>query len=340
MSRFSSRKIITNNSPNDFPIDFVILWVDGSDPEHERKRSKYLADFQLESAENAEQSTDLKRFIQHDELVYCLRSIKQHAPWYRKIYLITDNQIPEFLDENRLGLDRIEIVDHKELFQGKEEFLPTFNTRSLTTMMHHIKGLSEHFIYGNDDFMLGSSVTKSFFYEVERPIIYADWASFEDEDTLTLHLQGMINGAQLVGGDKKRFLISSHGFIPLKKSIMNDLAETYSQEFSKNIRYKFRHESQFLPESLFNHYTIKSGDGILKSTELMVHFSFELCRTGSSEKIEFLLGLIEQGKRKMFCLNEFQSLYVRFPQIKEYLTRICGSALLSEVQSELESRYV
>jgi hypothetical protein len=340
MSGKPSRGNLKNSEQNNFPIDFVIFWVDGSDQEHQCKRSKYLSDFQLESCENAEQSTDLKRFVQHNELAYCLRSIKRHAPWYRKIHLVTDNQIPDFLDKRRLYLDRIEIVDHTELFQGKEAYLPTFNTRCLTTMMHRIKGLSEHFICGNDDVMLGSAVTKNFFYEKGKAIVYADWVSIEDGTALTLHQQGVIKGAKLAGFDGNRFLRSSHGFLPLIKSTMIDLAESHSQEFRDNIRHKFRHESQFLPESLFNHYAIHNGKGILKSTELMVHFSFELCRTGLLEKITFLLDLIAQGKRKMFCLNEFQSLDSRFPQVKEYLNRICGPALLSEVQRKSEEEYV
>jgi len=339
MNRLSYKETVTNDVQNNFPIDFVILWVDGNDPEHQRKRSKYLSAFQLESLENAEQSTDLKRFVQHNELVYCLRSIKQHAPWYRKIHLVTDNQIPEFLDRRKLNLDRIEVVDHKELFQGNEDFLPTFNTRCLTTMMCHIRGLSEHFIYGNDDMMLGSAVTKNFFYEKGKAVIYAEWGSVEKGTPLTLHQLGIIKAGHLIGFDENRFLNLSHGFQPLLKSSMVELAECYSKEFSNNIRYKFRHESQFLPESLFNHYAINSGKGILKSTEPMVHFSFELCRTGTPEKVAFLFGLIEQGKRKMFCLNEFQSLFLIFPQVKEYLALICGPALLSEIARKREETY-
>jgi len=339
MSALSYSGNVSDDVEKDFPIDFVILWVDGNDPEHERKRSKYLADFRLESIKNAEQSTDLKRFVQHNELRYCLRSIKQHAPWYRKIYLVTDNQVPAFLDIPKLHLDRIEMVDHRELFKGKEEFLPTFNTRCLTTMLSSIQGLSEHFICGNDDLMFGNSVTKSFFYEKGKTVIYADWGSIDEGTALTLHQQGMIKAANMQGFDQSKFLISSHGFYPLLKSTMFDLAELHPQAFSNNIRYKFRHESQFLPESLFNHFAINSDKGILKSTELMVHFSFELCRAGTPEKIEFLFGLIEQGKRKMFCLNEFQSLYSRLPEIKEFLELICGPALLSEIEQSREKDY-
>lgn len=311
-------------------IDFVILWVDGDDPKHKAKRQKYLQDFSLLDNRNQEQSTDERRFIQLNELKYCLRSIKYHAPWYNKIWLVTDEQIPHFLNPLQLKLDKIEIIDHQSLFADSGAVLPTFNTRSITTVMANIPGLSEHFIYGNDDLMLGSRIEKTFFYENGKPVVYADWQGIPENQELTLYQLGILNAAKMVGFSQSRFLMSSHGFQPMVKSTMQSLASDYSLAFQNNLRYRFRHESQFLPESLFNHHVISTNNGVLKDTETMVHFSFELCRIGAAEKIAFLFSLIEQGKRKMFCLNEYQSLLSRHPQVGDYLEHICGPALLSE----------
>lgn len=313
-------------------IDFVILWVDGEDALHQAKRQSYLRQNGLaHSARDAEQSTDNKRFIQSNELRYCLRSIKHYAPWYRNIFLVTDNQMPAFLDKTRLDEDRITIVDHSVLFADEPDKLPTFNTRAISSMLDNIPGLSRSFIYGNDDFMLGSPVDESFFFKNNEPVIWGDWQQVDYETELTLFQQGMVNAAVLDGHFSDRYIHISHGFQPLQIDIIRTLKKTYHAEFANNINHKFRHRSQFLLESLHNHYCHHTLSLPVCGTAPMVHFSFELCRHGSEEKIRFLFDLFSKHQRQMFCLNEYQSLYPRISWVNEYLDELCGPPLHSEV---------
>ncbi|WAJ71047.1 hypothetical protein [Catenovulum adriaticum] len=312
-------------------IDFVILWVDGNCTAHKAKRERYLADFKID-VKHQEQSTSSLRFVQHDELKFCLRSIKRFAPWYNKIYLITDEQIPTFLDASKLHLDRIEIIDHKELFSESPQYLPTFNSRVITTQLHKLAKLSDYFIYGNDDFILGSKIEPDFFFVDNQPMLYVEEHGMMEQERVTLHQQGVINGAEMIGYSKSKFFPISHGFVPLDKARIKHLERQFPTEFQNNLKHKFRHESQFLLESLYIHYCIKNQEGILKSTEPMVHFSFELCRIGQPEKIKFLFNLIKKGQRKMFCLNEFQSLWPRIPFVKDFLEDNCGPPMISETQ--------
>ncbi len=311
-------------------IDFVIFWVDGEDPLHKNKRRAYERGFKLEDISNNEQSIDDRRFCQHDELKYCLRSIKTHASWYRNIYIITDNQFPSFLSLDSIQLDRIKIIDHKELFADCPQYLPTFNSRALAAQVHKLADLSDYFILGNDDLMLGADVSPQYFFQEGKPNLFVDEFSCNDQDKLTLHHIGILNAAKMLGFGKDKFYIPSHGFIPLVKSTLNKLDSLFFREFSNNRLYKFRHESQFLVESLFHHYCLKFNLGHEKSTQSMVHFSFQLCREGLPQKILFLFDLIEKGDRKQFCLNEIQSLIPRVPEVNNYLSRICGPPLKSE----------
>ncbi|WP_088330236.1 stealth family protein [Lacimicrobium sp. SS2-24] len=319
---------MTGNAPSD--IDFVIFWVDGNDPAHRQKRSQYLSDFSLESARNAEQSTDDKRFVQHDELRFCLRSIKQFSPWYRKIHLITDEQVPAFLDKDKLALDRIVIVDHKQLFRGKAHYLPTFNSRALATRVHHIPELSRYYLLGNDDIMLGAPVQRDFFFADGQPVIYADWTTMKSPCGETLWQRGIINGAKMMNYNHSEILVPSHGFLPFDKTLVQALETQFFESFENNLQHRFRHESQFILESLFNHFCVKNQLGRLQDTGSMVHFSFQLCREGSKEKIAFLFDLIAQGQRKMFCLNEYQSLIKRMPEVKTRVYELFPTPLLSE----------
>ena len=61
------------------------------------------------------------------------------------------------------------------MFVGYEQFLPTFNTRSIETMIWNIKGLSDYFIYMNDDFFFNQPVRINDFLDGEKIIIHGQW---------------------------------------------------------------------------------------------------------------------------------------------------------------------
>ena len=126
-------------------IDAVITWVDGADPNYQMKYRKYFSG----------RSNIKKQFLQSNEITLCIASILKYAPFIRKIFIVTDGQSPN-LDEIKdfANLDKLKIIDHKEIFYGEEEFLPTFNIRSIDAVLYKINDLSEKFIYFNDDMFL------------------------------------------------------------------------------------------------------------------------------------------------------------------------------------------
>jgi len=124
---------MTNNDLGG-PIDGVITWVDGSDPEHRQKRRAAEHAAGGDIGQPIPAGTDPTRFIDNGELRYCLASLHRFAPWLRRIHLITDNQCPAFLDEALQRHYRVTIVDHREVFRDYEWALPTFNSRSIATV--------------------------------------------------------------------------------------------------------------------------------------------------------------------------------------------------------------
>ena len=127
-------------------IDAVITWVDGDDPRHRAKREQY-GNRRMLSQNDVAGNT---RYASLGEIFYCVASLNRYAPWLNKIYIVTDEQNP-MLDEwlaNHFpeGTIPMEIVDHKVIFRGYEEFLPTFNSISIESMTWRIPGLSEHYI--------------------------------------------------------------------------------------------------------------------------------------------------------------------------------------------------
>lgn len=100
------------------------------------------------------------RFQDNQELRYSLRSVWLHAPWVRNIYIVTNGQIPSWLN---LQHPRIHMVPHEAIYKNKSH-LPTFSSPSIEANLHRIPGLAEHFIYLNDDVMFGRDVAPSDFY--------------------------------------------------------------------------------------------------------------------------------------------------------------------------------
>lgn len=85
---------------------------------------------------------------------------------------MTNGQIPSWLDTSN---PKVSIVSHQEIFTNKQA-LPTFSSPSIEMNLHHIKGLSNYFIYFNDDVFLGSPVTPADFMSLEKgQILYTSW---------------------------------------------------------------------------------------------------------------------------------------------------------------------
>lgn len=144
-------------------IDLVYLWVDGSDPAWQAKRNACVGN----EKEQQSQANCNGRYSDNDELKYSLRSVEQYAPWIRRIFIVTDNQTPAWLDTSN---PRIRIVDHKEIMPAA--CLPCFNSTVIEHFFYKISGLSEHFLFANDDCFINKPVTPDFFFSTDGlPIV-------------------------------------------------------------------------------------------------------------------------------------------------------------------------
>ena len=137
----------------DFKVDLVYLWVDGSDPQWLAKKNACQPDkLNVDAAAKG-------RFFDNDELKFSLRSVEKFAPWVNKIFIVTDNQTPKWLNKSH---PKIQIVDHTEIMP--RQALPNFNSNAIETRLPYIEGLSEHFLFANDDMFFAAPVDKDFFF--------------------------------------------------------------------------------------------------------------------------------------------------------------------------------
>jgi hypothetical protein len=145
------------------PIDFVYLWCDSSDEEWNAKRKKYKPS--KEGEEN--QVNNECRFVSNDELKYSLRSISEYAPWINHIYIVSDHQVPKWLNTKN---PKITMVNHEDILP--KENLPLFNSSAIEMGIANIPGLSEHFLYANDDSFFGNYVFPNDFFNKKGQVIF------------------------------------------------------------------------------------------------------------------------------------------------------------------------
>ncbi|KAM8908381.1 N-acetylglucosamine-1-phosphotransferase subunits alpha/beta isoform 2-T2 [Spinachia spinachia] len=124
------------------------------------------------SQSKQDEDVSASRFEDNEELRYSLRSVERHAPWVRHIFIVTNGQIPSWLN---LDNPRVTVVPHQDIFVNSSH-LPTFSSPSIETHIHRIPGLSQKFIYLNDDVMFGKDVWPDDFYSHSKgQKVYLTW---------------------------------------------------------------------------------------------------------------------------------------------------------------------
>ena len=251
------------NTKQNFDIDVVITWVDGNDPVLAAKRDSYLPN---KAAAKADEIAGATRYIQRGEIHWCIASINKFMPWVRRIYIITDGQDPKVK-----SLIPVEIVDHKVIFRGYEQYLPMFNSPSIEAMMWRIPGLSEHFVYLNDDFLLCRDVSPEVFFPQEGHVnIYAHLASIWWTETRYFfkhlvgrsprvnHVRRMMAAAKITGS-RDTFIRLSHTPYPFIKSTLQHFYEQHPDCLDRNLRNRFRSIEHFRNDELVYMLLRKEG---------------------------------------------------------------------------------
>ena len=252
-------------------IDIVLPWVDGDDPSLKARRISYMDDGKESLREDIAGSS---RYKSLGEIKFCVASINLFAPFVRKIFIVTDGQDPELEPYMKEmfpdGHIPMEIVDHKTIFRGYEQYLPVFNSRSIETMIWRIPDLSERFILMNDDFLFIGRTTEEDFFRGDKTVCYADWF-LTCWAKLLRWIKPVKGGHKTVGfkdsmlnaiahlGWSPFFLCLGHTPRALRKSFYESFYAGHEDALIQNISHKFRHESQFNSQELFYMSELKYG---------------------------------------------------------------------------------
>lgn len=144
----------SNHTTEDYPVDFVVLWLDSKDPEWQKAKAQYMP-----QEYSIQKSNHSARFRDWEIFRYWFRSVEKYAPWVRHVYLVTCGHLPTWIN---LDSPKLKFVRHDQFIP--KDYLPTFSCFPTELNLWRIEGISEHIVYFNDDMFLTRPVEKSDFF--------------------------------------------------------------------------------------------------------------------------------------------------------------------------------
>lgn len=320
-------------------IDFVITWVDMNDPKWQAKFSKYS-----QNKSNTKNGVSKARFRDNGFLKYWFRGVEQFAPWVRKVHFVTDGQKPEWLDTNN---PKIHLVNHEDFIPT--QFLPTYNSVVIERYIHKIPGLSEHFVYFNDDFYLTNHVSMERFFQNGLPCDIAvfdynpSWSQwykriknniriinrhFDKQEVMARHHDKWFNKSYGLKARWNYFLKYYNKFITLRaphnaqpylKSTFEEVWAAAEKELTETSANKFRALTDYTPE-LFRTWQICRGNFTPYNTYKDTKMFPLMVRPKQAIKA------IYQQSYTLICLND--NVHIRnYDQVMQELTAAFDSIL-------------
>lgn len=312
-------------------MDAVITWVDGADPAHRAKRTSATNSAPGRLHENA---VNPHRWGCADELGFCLRALANHAPWLRRIWIVTDAQTPDLSGLPAHQRDRIAVVDHRALFRGHETCLPTFNSLAIESVLWRIPGLAEQFIYFNDDVFLTAPLSPTDVFVDGAPVLRGRWADFSSvaadpasrSDAAKFHPHVQINAARLAGFEPGHMWASAHVVHPMRRSTMAWLFETHNAAFLANLSHAFRDITQFLPMGLYNHTCIRLQRYAVAPLPDHLHLSSNATTESPLDDLRATLRRASLPQSKFLCINDLPRLEQAIPDARDWIERAIRAA--------------
>ncbi|MBJ7288671.1 stealth family protein [Williamsia sp.] len=300
-----------------FDIDIVFSWVDGSSAEFQAQRAKRMKNYVVGSGDDS-----AARFRQIDELKYALRSVHMYAPWIRRIFVATDSPRPAWLADD----PRVTFVPSEEFF-ADTSVLPTHNSQAVESQLHRIPGLSEHFLYSNDDMFFARPVQPDMFFSpggvsmfIEGPVRIG--LGVNDNERSGFENAARVNRRvlkQRFGSVTTRHL--EHVATPLRKSVMSEMEVEFGEEFTATAASAFRaSENISVTNSLYHYYALRTGQAVVQRGAKVRYID-----TTSTAGLRSMDKLLPKRAVDFFCLNDGSfpevDLEVRTDRVTRFLDR-------------------
>lgn len=294
-------------------IDFVILWVDNTDPQWQTECMKYMG----EDINNM--NTNDCRYRDWGILKYWFRSVERYAPWVRKIHFVTYGHYPNWLN---LEHTKLHLVRHEDFIP--HEYLPTFSSHPIELNLHRINDLADKFVYFNDDMYVVAPVKQTDFFKEELPkdVAIRNFPLLYDIGHINMNCIDIINQEfyfmRQFKANLSKWMNYKYGFRCLQnlvflpygdftgavnthvanaynKTTFNEVWEKYGKELNDTCLHRFR-SKQDINQWVFKYWQLVSG-----------HFSPQRLSFGKYFLIDDVKGIreiLKQNKTKLICIND------------------------------------
>jgi hypothetical protein len=281
-------------------IDVVYTWVDGSDPAWQARKA------QAGGTPTVRAADDPARFQSGRELLFSVLSVRRYLGDLRRIFIVTDGQVPDFLGDL---LNEVTIIDHREIFADPSH-LPTFNSHAIEAQLHRIPGLSRHYLYFNDDVILSRAMSAaSFFDEYGRSYQFPSGTMATPSGKV-----GVTESAVDAAARNNRRLLAErfgiHAFrkfkhtpIAIDRDVMVQMEQDFPEAWQATLPNRFRSsQDHSISGHLYFHYAAVKGRS---ATGQIRYGYFDLGEPRAPDQFSLLL---QDDWRRFdcFCMNEVQ----------------------------------
>ncbi|MXN64637.1 hypothetical protein GR183_06950 [Stappia sp. GBMRC 2046] len=282
------------------PIDVVYTWVDDEFPGYKGELQKYAGDKRDTNPNRTRDNLDL--------IKYSLRSISRNMPFVRRIYLLTCRpQMPAWLDPDH---PKIRVIHHDEVMAA--DILPTFNSFAIVSHLHMLPGLSDRFVYMEDDMLIPRPLEISEFMSPDgRPLVFTRrkhtpaHANLDPAKASPWNLAlATANAALDREFGPKRHAYVIHGPRLIDREFFQEMIERFPGEFHATRTSRFRANGNVPGEYLYPHFLLESGKGALatrsRSRKMEGYASLENFAPWTALQLKML----EWRKPKTITLND------------------------------------
>lgn len=200
-------------------------------------------------------------------LRYGLRSLERHAPWVNRVFLFTCRpQVPAWLD---IAHPRLSVIHHDEVIPAG--LLPTFNSFAIISHLHLIPGLSDTFLYLEDDMLFLKDVSVSdFLAEDGRPLVFETAKPTPRHESIRNPQAERPWNMALAEANRlldEGFGVAPRGYVnhvPLliTKAEWQAMVERFPQAFDATRRARFRIAGNVPPEYLYPQLMLAEGKAV------------------------------------------------------------------------------
>ena len=239
-------------------VDAVFTWVNGSDTRFQTTLKTYTT------------TSQSHRFNDYGTLRFSIRSVISKVPDLRYIYVVTNGQRPSWLNTND---PRVKLVFHKDIFLGShKDYLPTFNSNSIELHIKNIPGLSECFLYLNDDFIVNKRIDLDYFIRNKKKQsmnLYFDRKYSAPKYNYSRSLwhirsaysNNLINKRYNPTKMDTMHKYTCHNVYFFRKTIIDHIYSIWEKELEEAASHRFRHKRDAILSFLHNNVALEEGLG-------------------------------------------------------------------------------